>query len=214
MAFINPREGRKISELEKKNQITFKQVEVPTMDQLTTSRMHNWANLIVNTRIDDQADAILQDIEGRFAHLSKEDLLKRLITSQLDHILTKGGGAADLNERREEKREKHQSDGLHRYFVNIGRIDGVTPGDLVHFLSDVSNVERRYFSNVTLQKNYAFFYLDQKQDNGFANYFKGMEIEGHMIRVNRDDQKSGKSAKKGKKNKGRRRGERGSRRRR
>ena len=216
MAFINPREGRRISELEKKNQITFKQVEVPTMDQLTTSRMHNWANLIVNTRIDDQADAILQDIEGKFAHLSKEDLLKRLITSQLDHILIKGGGAADLNERREEKKEKPQNDGLHRYFVNIGRIDGVTPGDLVHFLSDVSNVERRYFSNVTLQKNYSFFYLDQKQDKGFVNYFKGLEIEGHMIRVNRDDQsnklnKKKKRTKKGRHNSGKSSGRRRSR---
>jgi ATP-dependent RNA helicase DeaD len=87
------------------------------------------------------------------------------------------------------KKEKRQdqTEGLHRYFVNIGRIDGVTPGDLIHFLSDVSNVERQHFSQVTLQKNYAFFYLDKNQDKGFANHFKGLEIEGHVIRVNRDD---------------------------
>ncbi len=206
LAFINPREGRRITELERKNQIKFKQVEVPSMENLTTSRMHNWANLIVNTKIDEQADAILEDIEGKFANLSKDDLLKRLITSQLDHVLARNRGAADLNEPQAGKKEKpsEKTDGLHRYFVNIGRIDGVTPGDLIHFLSDVSNVERRYFSQVTLQKNYAFFYLDQTQDKGFANYFKGLEIEGHMIRVNRDDQSSRKSNKKQKPKKERR----------
>jgi ATP-dependent RNA helicase DeaD len=189
LAFINPREGRRITELERKNQIRFQQVEVPSMEDLTTSRMHNWANLIVNTKIDDQADAILADIQGKFANLSKDDLLKRLITSQLDHVLARNRGAENLNEPQVGKKEKRQekTDGLHRYFVNIGRIDGVTPGDLIHFLSDVSNVERQHFSQVTLQKNYAFFYLDKNQDKGFANHFKGLEIEGHVIRVNRDD---------------------------
>jgi ATP-dependent RNA helicase DeaD len=198
LAFINPREGRKITDLERKNQIKFQAVEVPSIEDLTSSRMHNWANLIANTKVDSQADAILEDVQIKFAGLSKEDLLKRLITSQLDHILARNKGESNLNEHNERKErqggQKGKSNGdiengaLHRYFVNVGAIDGVTRGDLVHFLSDVSNVERQYFSQVSLQKNYSFFYLDAKQDKGFADHFKGLEVEGHMIRVNRDDQ--------------------------
>ena len=192
LAFINPREGRRIKELENKKKIKFEPIEVPSIEDLTSSRMYNWANLIVNTNVDDQADGILQELEGKFAHLNKEDILKRLITSQLDHILARNRGESDLNEiHPKDKRSKASSaknDSLYRYFVNIGAIDGVTKGDLVHFLSDVSDVDRQYFSQVSMQKNYSFFYLAKEQDKGFSNKFKGIEIEGHFIRVNRDDE--------------------------
>ena len=185
LAFINPREGRRITELERKNGIRFEAVEVPTLEALTTSRMNNWAHLIVNTQVDPQADQILEQLQGSFDHLSKEELLKRLITSQLDHIEARNKGENDLNESPRDKGKKIT--GLNRYFVNIGLIDGVTEGDLIHFLSDISRVERKYFSQVSMQKNYSFFYLDSQQDQGFGAKFDGIEIDGHVIRVNRDD---------------------------
>ena len=185
LAFINPREGRRITELERKNGIKFEAVEVPTLEALTTSRMNNWAHLIVNTQVDPQADQILEQLQGSFDHLSKEELLKRLITSQLDHIEARSKGENDLNESPRDKGKKIT--GLNRYFVNIGLIDGVTEGDLIHFLSDISRVERKYFSQVSMQKNYSFFYLDSQQDQGFGAKFDGIEIDGHVIRVNRDD---------------------------
>lgn len=200
LAFINPREGRRITELENKKKIRFEAVEVPSIEDLTSSRMYNWANLIINTKVDDQAEGILQGLQGNFANLNKEDILKRLITSQLDHILARNRGESDLNEsdpknkRSKGSREgnKESNNGLTRYFVNIGAIDGVTQGDLIHFLSDISNVDRQYFSQVSMQKNYSFFYLKREQDKGFGEKFDGIEIEGHMIRVNRDDE-GGKS---------------------
>jgi ATP-dependent RNA helicase DeaD len=192
LAFINPREGRRITELEQKNRIKFNPVEVPSIENLTSSRMHNWANLIANTKVDSQADSILQEVQGNFANLSKEDLLKRLITTQLDHILARNRGEANLNEPqgggRGDKRGKTEKNGHSRYFVNIGAIDGVTTGDLIHFLSDISNVERQHFSQVSMQRNYSFFYLDEQHDKGFADRFEGIEIEGHAIRVNLDEQ--------------------------
>lgn len=212
LAFINPKEGNRIAELERKNKIKFTAVEVPSIEDLTSSRMHNWANLIANTKVDDQADTILEEVQGKFANLSKEDLLKRLITSQLDHILARNRGEANLNEPQggrgdRDRGSRTEKAGHTRYFVNIGAIDGVTTGDLIHFLSDASNVERQYFSQVTMQRNYSFFYLDEKQENGFADRFKGIEIEGHAIRVNRDDQQNKpKSKGKYKKKKEHRRG--------
>jgi len=215
LAFINPREGRRITELERKNKIKFEPVEVPSIEELTSSRMYNWANLIANTKVDIQAEAILQRLQGKFASLSKDDLLKRLITSQLDHILARNRGESNLNEtagKSANGRSKGNKDGrLHRYFVNIGAIDGVTKGDLIHFLSDISNVDRQYFSQVTMQKNYSFFYLEKEQNKGFGDKFKGIEIEGHVIRVNLDDEGNkprGKSVKKGK---GKRKDKRGAR---
>lgn len=192
LAFINPREGKRIEELERKIEVTFERIEVPSLEDLKSSRIHNWANLIINTRVDDQADDILHDLNGRFAHLSKEELLKRLITTQLDHLSIRSdkdrnGEESNLNETFGRSNHRRDRNGYHRYFVNIGSIDGVTEADLIHFLSDVSGIDRKFFGDLTMQKNCAFFNVDHGYDKGLGERFKGIEIEGRSIRVNRDE---------------------------
>ena len=189
LVLINPREGRKITELERKIKIKFEPIEVPSAEALKSSRINHWAHLIVNTKVDTQADEILQSLHGQFAHLSKDDLLKRLITTQLDHLMIQGG-EEDLNETQGAKNQpNNQSGGFHRYFINVGTIDGVTKADLLHFLSDISGVRRKFFGELILQKNHAYFDVDASQDSGLSEKFEGIEVEGHHIRVNRDDDK-------------------------
>lgn len=188
LAFINPREGRKITELEKKIKVTFEKIEVPTIDSLRNTRISNWANLIVNTKVDAQADAILEQLSEKFADLSKEDILKRLITSQLDHLTVQNGEEANLNETHGGAPGKRDLGKFHRYFVNIGLMDGMTKGDLIHFLADIANVDRKFFGDLTMQKNCAYFDVDGSKDDGLEHKFEGVEIEGRSIRVNRDDE--------------------------
>lgn len=188
LAFINPREGRRITEIEKKIKVKFERLEIPSIEELKSSRINNWANLIINTEVDSQADEILTELHGQFEHLSKEDILKRLITSQLDHLMIQSGEAADLNETIGGSHEKRGRSGFNRYFVNIGMIDGVTRGDLLHFLADVSEIDRKSFGEVSMQKNCAFFEVDSKHDKGLSEKFSGIEVEGRSIRVNREDE--------------------------
>lgn len=187
LAFINPREGKRIAELERKIKVKFERIEVPSVEKLKSSRINNWANLIINTKVDDQAEGILHDLHGQFAHLSKEDLLKRLITTQLDHLMGQNGSAADLNETDGVSPEKRNKGGFNRYFVNVGAIDGMTRADLIHFLADIANIDRKHFGEVTMQKNCSYFDVDQAHDKGLSQRFTGVEIEGRSIRVNRDD---------------------------
>jgi ATP-dependent RNA helicase DeaD len=192
LAFINPREGRRIEEIEKKINVTFERIEVPSLDDLKSSRIHHWANLIINTRVDDQAEEILHGLNGHFAHLTKEDLLKRLITTQLDHLSIRSengrsGEDSDLNEYPGKPNQKSNQEGYHRYFINIGSIDGVTEADLIHFISDISGINRKYFGELSMQKNCSFFNVDHAHDRGLSERFMGIEIEGRSIRVNRDE---------------------------
>ena len=146
LALINPRQGSRVTELEKKLKIKFEQIEVPTVEELKSFRMNHWANFIVNTQVDDMAEEILLELRGVFKDLTKDELLKRLITSQLDHLSVQNMGEEDLNERQGKQQDKPRTDeGQHRYFVNIGSIDGLTKGDLIHFLSDIGNIKRKHF---------------------------------------------------------------------
>lgn len=188
LVFINPREGRKITDLERKIKVKFERVEIPSVEALKSSRIHNWASLIINTQVDPQSESILEDVKERFAHLSKEDLLKRLITTQLDHLMVQEGEDANLNETHGGSPEKRDRGGFSRFFINVGSIDGMTKADLVHFMSDIANIDRKYFGDITMQKNRSYVDIDSSQDRGLSLKFEGVEIEGRSIRVNKDDQ--------------------------
>jgi ATP-dependent RNA helicase DeaD len=189
LLFINSREVRKIGDLERKLNVKFEKIEVPSIDILKSSRINNWANLIINTKVDEKSEEILKQLHGQFEHLSKEDLLKRLITTQLDHLMIHGG-EGDLNESQgssSSRSERRTKEGVHRYFINVGEIDGMTKADLIHFISDVSGIDRTHFGDISIQKNCSFIDVASAHDKGLSERFDGVEIEGRSIRVNRED---------------------------
>ncbi len=186
IAFINPRENRKIRELEKLNNITFELIEVPTKSELQGVKINNWANLILETKVDELAEKVMPEVADKFYHLSKEDLLKRLISTQLDHLMSQDKEAEDINEYDGKKPNVSSKNETERYFINVGAIDGVTAGDLVHFLSDITSINRKQFSNFSIQKNCSFFDLRATEPLDFDKLFEYVEVNGRSIRVNRD----------------------------
>jgi ATP-dependent RNA helicase DeaD len=217
LVFITPRESRKIEALERRIKIQFERIEIPSQKEVMAKRVNNWADFIVKTEVHEQAEKILTGLEEKFAELSKEDILKRLISTQVDHLLMQEGQGGDLNatdERRSDRRSEGRperrfenrpdsrfegrsegkkserspsgKDGTNRYFINVGIMDGVSRGDLVQFLSDASGIKRKHIGDISLQKNCAFFDVDSTHDKGFAESFRGVEIEGRAVRVNLD----------------------------
>ena len=188
LALISPREGRRITQIENSLKVKFECIEVPKLEELKSSRINHWASLIINTKVDKNAEEILESLQGQFEHLSKEDLLKRLITTQLDHLMIQGSTQGDLNETKGNSREGGRGGNANRYFINVGVIDGVTKPDLIHFIADVSGVDRRSVGDLSLQKNCAYFDIPAEHAEQLLAKFKGLEVDGRSIRVNKDDQ--------------------------
>lgn len=207
LVFINPRENRKIKDLEKKLNISFTKVEVPSKESLISGRISHWAEVVANIREDERSDDLLHIVRDKFEDLSKEQLLKRLITTQLDHIGIEREESDNLNETQKgsSKSDNSLNGDSQRYFINLGSIDGLTSGDLIHLISDISGISRKNLGDLELKKNCSFFYVNKDAADGIAKKFQGLEVEGRSIRVNSDDEPQGNNFSKGKK-KGRNRG--------
>ncbi len=192
LAFINPREGRKISELEKRLSVKFELVEVPNKNELKYSRINHWASLILKTKVDAQVNDIIPHLDADLINLTKEELLQRLLSMQLDHLMVDNGSdfqePEDLNEiqgRRNESR--NQDSDVQRFFINIGEIDGATRADLVHFLVDITGLDGKTFQNIELKKNCSFFYVENKKSKDIVAKFNGISVSGREVRVNEDN---------------------------
>lgn len=203
LVLINPREGRKIKDLERRLKVTFELVEVPNKAEMKYSRINHWVQLILQTKVDKHVDDVLEHVDQELVNLSKEDLLKRLLSLQLDHMRVDGNASfdepEDLNETQGSgKRQESSSgdnNGLQRFFINIGEIDGATKADLLHFMVDVTDLNAKTFQNIEMKKNCSFFHLEKSLSEEFTKKFRGISVGGRAVRVNEDNdgppQKSG-----------------------
>ncbi len=186
LAFINPREGRKITELEKRIHVKFEHVEVPGVESIKEQRIRNWTETLVTTKIDKQAEKLFGSVEDSFDHLSKSDILKKLITMQVDKLIQQTE-EADLNEKFGGSPEKRDSSKFNKYFINIGTIDGMSKKDLLMFLSEIAKVDAKFFGELIHKKNCSYFEVDKRYDDGISSRFQNVHLDGRSIRMNRED---------------------------
>ncbi|MDA0973072.1 MAG: DEAD/DEAH box helicase [Bacteroidetes bacterium] len=189
IAFINSREGQKVKELERINKLTFEKIDVPNRDQIESIRIRSWAHKLHETKWDKRAEEVLKGLEDEFIDLTKEEILLKLVSVQLEQLKKGDGIEGDLNESHSGSDRKESNSTTNRYFINVGSMDGLDANDVLHFLADISAVAPSAFGDMSLQKNCTFFDLDKKVDNGFAKLFDGIEVDGRAIRVNRDEER-------------------------
>tara|TARA_R110002096_G_scaffold169779_3_gene341523 strand:- start:33450 stop:35276 length:1827 start_codon:yes stop_codon:yes gene_type:complete len=197
IAFINSREGRRISELERHLKVTFEPIEVPSVSEMKDVRLLSWTKQILSMPVEKGAEEALHALKGHFEAITKEDLLMRLLSKELKQIDSASGGNLNVSaSAKGSGRERDNVNGPQRYFINLGKNDGLSEKDLSQFVSEVGEVNKKYISDLAVQDKRTFFNLDRKYVEGFSEKFVGLETEsGHEIRVNiennRNDQRGG-----------------------
>ena len=184
ICFINSREGRKISEIERTLKVTFEKVEVPAGKDLKAARIESWTKRILKMPVDEKTNPLIEELKSEFEALTKEDLLNKLLTEELKSL--KKNDTSNLNV--QESRSKSTtvgSEGPQRFFINIGKNDGLSKTDLLQFIVDISGTKRSLVGDIALLDKHSFFDIDGSAAKGFELKFEGLELEsGHPIRVN------------------------------
>lgn len=186
LAFINPREGKKIQAFERKLNVKFEQVEVPNLDSIQHGRLKNWSDTIKNAETDPRSEKLFESIKHEFDGLSKEDILKRIISSQLENLIL-SGEESDLNESIGGSPDRRDKSKFNRYFINLGTIDGMSKSDIVSFVSEIGQLNKKFVGDIILKQNHSFFELDKRYDKGVTARFKKVSFNGRDIRMNRDN---------------------------
>lgn len=186
LAFINPREGRKIKDLEHKIHVTFERTFVPNLSELQSIRANHWVKQLMDINISTEAEDLYEEMKEHFSDVSKEELLKKLLNAQLkDGIDAKE--EENLNETVGGAPDRRDNANFNKYFINIGSVDGFTKSDMLGMLSDISNVDKKFFGSIRILKTRSFFEVDKQVDKNFSNKFKGVELDDRAVKVNLDN---------------------------
>lgn len=213
LVLINTRESNKIRIIEKKIRTTFVEGSIPSAKEICKIQLMKLVDNVASTEVrEDDIAQFLPMIMGEFESLSKEDIVKRFVSAEFNRFIDYYERAGDLNAGadkggREDKfgrggrgrdrdgggrdgggrdrggRGNRNDENKTRFFVNIGKKDGLNPGGLLRVACDSTGLQSSSFGRIDILSSYSFFEVDNSLADKIMKEVNGADYEGHTLSV-------------------------------
>jgi|TARA_R110001599_G_scaffold184627_2_gene378332 ATP-dependent RNA helicase DeaD len=215
ISIIHTRETRRIRDLEKMSGKDFIKKEVPSGEEICGIRMLDLIDTIKDTKVnEDQLQKFLPQAMEKLADMDREALIKKFLSVEFNQFLDYYSNSNDLNAQGGNDRKGSRNNdrggrndragrsggrdrgiteaGYERFFINVGRRDGLNPVRLMGLVNEQLNGSKPDFGKIDLQNNFSFFEVETGYEGALTNGVTGAKFEGRDVAVERaqDDKKS------------------------
>ena len=214
ISIIHTRETGRIRALEKMSGKDFIKKEVPSGEEICGIRMLNLIDTVKETKVNEEQMAkFLPEALEKLADLERDDLIKHFLAVEFNQFLEYYSNSNDLNASGGGDRRKGNNDrgsrndrggrsggrdrgvteaGYERFFINVGRRDGLNPVRLMGLVNEQLNGSKPDFGKIDLQNNFSFFEVESGYESALTNSVTGAKFEGRDVAVERaqDEKKS------------------------
>lgn len=213
ISIVHTREMRRIRELERMSGKDFIKKEVPSGEEICGIRMLSLIDTVRATKVNDaQIDKFMPAAQEKLADLDREELIKHFLSVEFNHFLDYYKDSSDLNassrdngrKERGNNRDKggdggKRSSGFERFFINIGRRDGLNPVRLMGVINEQLRGDKPDFGKIEIQNNFSFFEVEPGYADKLFRSVKDVTFEGRGISIeaaNQPERKKFRSSKK------------------
>lgn len=218
IAIMNLREKGKMREIERILNKKFDVGELPTGKAICEQQLIKLVDDIEKVKVDEEEiEAFLPAIYRKFEWLSKEDLIKRVVSMEFNRFLDyyknapeieqPKAGEKEKKEKKErkdrgtdrEKRSRKAEKGYTRLFINLGKTDGIFPNQLIDLINRHLKKERIEIGRIDLMQNFSFFEVIESQARQVLKALNKVSVSGRKVVVEVAEENEGNSDKAGKK---------------
>ena len=187
IVIITKSDIRKIHAIEKIIKQKFEEKTIPSGIEICEIQLLHLANKIKDTEVDHEIDNYLPAINEVLDGLSKEELIKKMVSVEFNRFIAYYKKKRDLSgdsrgERSSEPREIRAGDPV-RYFVNIGARDDFDWMQLKDFLKETLDLGRDDVFKVDVKEGFSFFNTDGEHTEKVMSILNGFDLNGRRINV-------------------------------
>ena len=195
IVIITKSELRKIHAIEKIIKQKFEEKTLPSGIEICEIQLLHLATKIKDVDVDHEIDAYLPAIYELLKDISKEDLIKKMVSVEFNRFLNYYKSKRDLSAQTgDRKSEGHTSDsGSVRYFVNIGDRDNFNWMTLKDFLRETLNLGRDEVFKVEVKEGFSFFSTDAPHADLVMETLNNITLDGRRINVEISKNEGGSS---------------------
>ena len=189
IVIITKSEIRKIHSIERIIQQKFEEKTIPSGIEICEIQLLHLANKIKDTEVDHDIDTYLPAINEVLDGLSKEELIKKMVSVEFNRFINYYKSKRDLSgergndrERSSEPREIRAGDPV-RYFINIGARDDFDWMQLKDFIKETLDLGRDDVFKVDVKEGFSFFNTDGEHTDKVMSILNGYDMNGRRINV-------------------------------
>ncbi|MEL5892031.1 DEAD/DEAH box helicase [Bacteroides sp. GD17] len=199
IAIINLREKGKMREIERMIGKKFIAGEMPTGKQICEKQLLKVIDELEKVKVnEDEIADFMPDIYRKLDWLSKEDLIKRMVSHEFNRFLEyyrdreeiEIATTADRSERTGRTGERggrsegsrKAAPGYTRLFINLGKMDNFFPSELIGLLN--SNTRGRVeLGRIDLMPKFSFFEVEEKEAGNVVKALNRANWNGRKVSV-------------------------------
>ena len=218
IAIINLREKGKMREIERIIKKKFEVSELPTGKEICEQQLIKVIDDIEKVKVsEEEIETFLPGVYRKLDWLSKEDLIKRIVSLEFNRFLDYYKNAPEIeqpkaNDKKAETKESRKGDkekvgrkaekGYTRLFLNLGKTDGFYTNQIIDLVNRNLKKERIQIGRIDLMQNFSFFEVIQEQAPQVIKALNKVVLSGgRKVCVEIAGENTGKSDKSGKKKK-------------
>ncbi|MBK9152133.1 MAG: DEAD/DEAH box helicase [Saprospiraceae bacterium] len=208
LAIVTPQDISRIRYFEKMLGIEIKHIKVPLQSQMYDKKLEKWTEKLLQTDTIELNDSIKEKALELLKSLTKEELVEKMLALEFNKLYKKVE-KDDLNvhiadRSRQEKRKMpagreksfgkeskshHSSPHSEVFYVNIGKIDDVSPGTLLDIICRHTGIGKRQIGYIDLHKRHSLIEVDKRFARKMESSGKLLKYKGRKIIIQRDAQR-------------------------
>ncbi|MDR0349738.1 MAG: DEAD/DEAH box helicase [Tannerella sp.] len=203
IAICHIKEKGKIREISKSINKTIEKRALPSGHAICEKQLFNFVDHIEKVKVNEEEIAsLMPSVFRKLEWLEKEDIIKRIISLELNRMLDYYRDAEEIEEidesaaKSELKKERgasrrHRTEANYkRLFLNFGKVDGMQPNRLIELINRCVPGKVQ-IGKIDLMDNFSFFEVEDKEVQRVIKNMNNYEVDGRPIAVEPAQEKGG-----------------------
>lgn len=188
ICIINMKEIGKIRIIERIIKKKFVQGTVPTGFEACEKQLFSLVKKIHDVEVNEKAiEAYMPKIYAELVDLSKEDIIKRFVSTEFNRFLDYYKNAPDLNANTSssgrERGESSSQPGVTKLFINLGELDKLDRNSMKEYISEVSGVDAASIVNIEVKSSFSFIEVKSEAAEVIQGTFKNARYNNRNVRI-------------------------------
>ncbi len=198
LSIINMREMGRIRAVERKVGKQFEQKQIPLGKEICEKQLFHLVEKMSEVEVDEkQIDPYLDSVYEQLESLSREDIIKRFVTTEFSRFLLFYKDAVDLNiaaksggrggERggrdKGDRRARRGKMDFARFKINLGSQDRLGPKSLITLINKDAKLRRVEIGRIDIQRDWSSFEIEKGYEKIVLASFKRIRFLGRNMMI-------------------------------
>lgn len=196
VSLVSSREKNQLSQIERILKISFKTEKIPTGKEISKAQMMHWVGRLDTVAVSHHMlRKMVPGVYDMLEQFDKEELIRRLAGLEFEKLLAEYGNSEDIEspdlEIKTKKVSKRQSfedrsdsgENFTRLFINLGKMDGLFPRELMGLINKSVRGERVTFGKIDLMREFSFFEIESQQVGSLMKNMKNVNFGNRRVEI-------------------------------